>query len=118
MANPPRGGDAKPGAFMRQPSHRKRAPMHARQGAAMTAAKIFFGSAVVFGYAAGVGGPALAAHGLGQSGHRGHDGDHDGMPTRWELRFGLNPHHANAKGNPDHDRLSNLREFRKGTDPA
>jgi hypothetical protein len=84
--------------------------MHARQGAAVTAAKILFGTAVVCGYAAGVGGPAVAAG-------THHDADHDGMPNRWEIRNGLNPNHANANGNPDRDRLSNIGEFRKHTDP-
>src|ERR1044071_6204593 len=91
--------------------------MHARQGAAMAVTKIFFGTAVVFGYAAGVGGPALAAgHSDGTASRL--DSDHDGMPNRWEVRFGLNPHHANAKGNPDHDRLPNLGEYRHDTDPV
>jgi hypothetical protein len=45
------------------------------------------------------------------------DSDHDGMPDRWEIRHHLDPHRANARGNPDHDGLANLGEFRHGTRP-
>lgn len=45
------------------------------------------------------------------------DTDGDGMPNRWEVRHHLNPRVANAKGDPDHDRLRNLAEYRRGTLP-
>jgi hypothetical protein len=90
--------------------------MHAQQGTVKTAAKILAGTAVVFVYAAGGGAPALAAQGA----HTMHrvDSDRDGMPNRWEIRMGLNAHHANARGNPDRDGLRNLREYKLGTDPT
>ena len=47
----------------------------------------------------------------------GRDSDHDGMPNRWERAQGLNPHKADARGNPDRDGLANLREFKHRTDP-
>ena len=39
------------------------------------------------------------------------------MPNRWEVAHHLNPHHANANGDPDHDGLNNIGEFRHGTRP-
>ena len=60
-------------------------------------------------------GSAATVHAAGHHGFR--DSDHDGMPNRWEIRHNLNPHHANARGNPDRDGLSNLAEFRHGTKP-
>ena len=45
------------------------------------------------------------------------DSDGDGMPNRWEISHHLDPHHANANGDPDHDGLRNLGEFRHGTLP-
>jgi hypothetical protein len=60
-------------------------------------------------------GSAATVHAAGHHGFR--DSDHDGMPNRWEIRHNLNPHHANARGNPDRDGLSNLGEFRHGTKP-
>ena len=46
------------------------------------------------------------------------DSDGDGMPNRWELRHGLNPHKANARKDKDHDGLKNIGEFRRGLDPS
>ena len=46
------------------------------------------------------------------------DSDHDGMPNRWELRHGLDPHKANARGDKDHDGLRNVAELRHHTDPS
>jgi len=46
------------------------------------------------------------------------DSDSDGMPDWWEVRFGLdiaNP--SDAGGDLDRDALSNLGEYRNGTDP-
>jgi Mg-chelatase subunit ChlD len=49
------------------------------------------------------------------------DSDHDGLPNRWEVRFGLDPLNANgqdgAAGDPDQDNLPNLQEFLAGTNP-
>ncbi len=45
------------------------------------------------------------------------DRDGDGMPNKWEAANGLNPDKPNADGNPDHDSLRNLGEFRNDTDP-
>ena len=45
------------------------------------------------------------------------DSDHDGMPNRWERAQGLDPHRADARGNPDRDGLVNVREFRNHTNP-
>lgn len=39
------------------------------------------------------------------------------MPTWWEIKVGLDPQRANAKGSPDHDGLSNLVEYRHRTKP-
>ena len=39
------------------------------------------------------------------------------MPNRWEIRFRLNPHRADALADTDHDGLTNIAEFRAGTDP-
>jgi hypothetical protein len=49
---------------------------------------------------------------------RTHDADHDGMPNRWEARYHLGAHHANARADRDHDGLRNLAEYREGTDPT
>lgn len=51
-------------------------------------------------------GPAFAA-----------DADGDGMPNRWERTHGLNPHVANAAGNPDRDGLANIGEYRRHGHP-
>ncbi len=41
------------------------------------------------------------------------DSDRDGMPNTWERAHKLNPYNAaDAKADPDRDRLTNLREFR------
>jgi hypothetical protein len=45
------------------------------------------------------------------------DADGDGMPNRWERSHGLNPRKANAAGDPDRDRLSNLDEYLLGGHP-
>lgn len=46
------------------------------------------------------------------------DDDHDGMPSFWELKNGLNPHDASdADDDPDKDGLKNLDEYKHGTDP-
>jgi hypothetical protein len=45
------------------------------------------------------------------------DRDHDRLPDRWEKRYHLSTHSPSAKGDPDRDRLSNLKEYRGRTNP-
>lgn len=46
------------------------------------------------------------------------DTDQDGMPDLWELQYGFNPDSpADAVEDPDEDELTNLEEFRAGTNP-
>jgi hypothetical protein len=45
------------------------------------------------------------------------DRDHDRLPDSWEKRFGLSTHRNGAKGDRDHDGLTNLGEFRSRTNP-
>jgi hypothetical protein len=45
------------------------------------------------------------------------DRDHDHMPDSWEAKYGLNTHKNDARGDRDHDGLSNIAEFRAHTNP-
>lgn len=45
------------------------------------------------------------------------DEDQDGMPTRWEQQFRLDPTVDDSKDDPDFDNLANIREFLAGTNP-
>lgn len=46
------------------------------------------------------------------------DNDQDGMPNDWELFYGFNiDDPADASGDPDDDKLTNLREYQLGTNP-
>jgi hypothetical protein len=46
------------------------------------------------------------------------DNDNDGMPDAWELAHGLNPFLNDAAGDLDGDGISNLAEYRTGSDPT
>jgi hypothetical protein len=48
---------------------------------------------------------------------RDRDRDRDGLPDRWERHYGLSTSKNSATGDPDHDRLSNRREFRLHLNP-
>jgi hypothetical protein len=58
--------------------------------------------------------PCIAAT-AGEAARR--DRDHDKLPDRWEKRHHLSTHKKSAKGDPDRDRLRNLREYRLRTNP-
>ena len=49
------------------------------------------------------------------------DIDGDGLPTRWEIQWGLNPNSSTgddgAQGDPDHDGSTNLDEWQNNTNP-
>jgi hypothetical protein len=47
------------------------------------------------------------------------DDDNDGMPDEWELKFNLDPfNNADANEDADGDGLTNLEEYKLGTDPT
>jgi hypothetical protein len=48
---------------------------------------------------------------------KSHDRNHDGIPDKWEKKFGLSTRHNSALADPDHDGLNNLGEFRAHTNP-
>jgi len=49
----------------------------------------------------------------------GKDSDSDGLPDTWEMTYGLNPDDQNdALFDLDNDSLTNLEEYKKGTDPT
>ena len=60
---------------------------------------------------------ALVATAIGATPALAADSDGDGMPNRWEKRHDLNAYVANAKRNPDHDGLTNIREYRRDGHP-
>jgi hypothetical protein len=45
------------------------------------------------------------------------DGDHDGLPDRWERRHRLSTNKQSGAGDPDHDGLRNRREFKLRLNP-
>ncbi|MDF1859946.1 MAG: lamin tail domain-containing protein [Verrucomicrobiales bacterium] len=55
------------------------------------------------------------------NGYNSIDRDFDGLPTLWEMRWGLNPNvntgDDGAQGDPDHDGKTNLEEWRANTNP-
>ncbi len=48
---------------------------------------------------------------------RARDTDGDGMPDRWEKAHGLDWRHRDARADADRDGVTNIREFRLGSDP-
>ena len=47
------------------------------------------------------------------------DTDKDGMPDKWELKYGLNPNDASdSKGDLNHDGYTNIEDYLNGTDPT
>ena len=46
------------------------------------------------------------------------DRDHDGMPDRWERRYGLTPNRRSARRDPDRDGLRNRREYQLRLNPT
>lgn len=50
--------------------------------------------------------------------YKDHDDDGDGIPDEWEERYEFDPlDPSDATTNPDSDGLSNLKEFKRGTNP-
>src|SRR6266571_1887979 len=49
--------------------------------------------------------------------HTARDRDGDGLPDRWERRYGLSTRHDSSLGDPDHDSLSNRAEYRLRLNP-
>ena len=45
------------------------------------------------------------------------DDDQDGIPSEWEIEWGLDPNRNDANEDPDDDGLNNLQEYLNGTDP-
>jgi hypothetical protein len=60
---------------------------------------------------------ALALSGAAPAAAKPRDTDGDGMPDRWEKAHHLNWRKANARGDPDRDGITNLREYRLGLNP-
>jgi hypothetical protein len=56
----------------------------------------------------------------------GTDPDQDGLPSSWELQYGLDPHNPDSDGDgirdpdedPDGDGMTNLQEYQNNTDPT
>jgi len=46
------------------------------------------------------------------------DTDNDGMPDKWEEKYGLNIEFDDSADDEDNDGLTNLKEYREGTDPT
>ena len=46
------------------------------------------------------------------------DADSDGMPDRWEAKYGLNCQVRDRDGDPDRDGQANLTEYKQGTNPS
>ena len=63
--------------------------------------------------------PLLALAGLAASvgTATAQDRDHDGLPDRWERRYGLSTAKKSSGADPDHDHLRNRREYRLRLNP-
>jgi hypothetical protein len=53
----------------------------------------------------------------GAAAGKARDRDHDRLPDKWEKRHHLPTKQRSTKGDPDRDRLTNLREYRAHTNP-
>ncbi len=60
---------------------------------------------------------ALLASAVAVSLSSSRDRDHDGLPTSWEHRYGISTKKKSGKQDPDHDRLTNRREYKLHTNP-
>jgi hypothetical protein len=57
--------------------------------------------------------------GDGKGDNRDEDDDNDEMPDEWEIKYDLDPKNPDdAEGDLDEDGISNLDEYRDGTDPG
>jgi hypothetical protein len=53
----------------------------------------------------------------GTAAAKSRDRDHDRLPDKWEKRHHFSTHKKSARGDADHDSLSNLAEYRSKTNP-
>jgi hypothetical protein len=59
----------------------------------------------------------LPAAASAKKNHGSKDRNHDGIPDKWAKRYHLGKGHGVAKADPDKDGLTNLGEFKSGTNP-
>ena len=60
---------------------------------------------------------ALLAGVVAVSMSRSRDQDNDGLPNSWEHRYGISTKEESGSEDPDHDRLTNRREYKLHTNP-